>query len=107
MELFDDIIMLEFQEKEYQEFQERGRIVIPDKVKERMAGGEQKQGVSQHFFKVTGTGPDCKKVKIGDRIFLKPPTATCPGIMQAINIFPEGEKQVRFIIREQDVAGIE
>ncbi len=106
MKLFDDIVLLELQKEEWSKESEKSPIIRPDMVKEREEGLD-KTRVPYHFFKVIAVGPKCKKVKIGNRVFPKPPTLHSQGHMQMMFIWVEGKKEARFILREEDIAGVE
>ena len=106
MKVFDDIVVLELLKEEYEQDQRRGSIIKPDSVKEKEEGqgGER---IPFHFFKVVAKGPKCVKVEIGDRVFPKPPTLYNPGGLKGVVLWINGKKENRFVIREEDIAGVE
>lgn len=106
MKLFDDMIMLEYQKDEWEQEKNKSRIVLPDNAKERTEGKDQEM-VPPHFFRVVDTGPDCKRVNVGDRIIPKPPSLQNPARFMGIKIWMNGKLETRHVIRESDVGGIE
>ena len=106
MKVFDDIVVLELLKEEYEQDQRRGSIIKPDSVKEKEEGpgGER---IPFHFFSVVMVGPDCVKVKAGDRVFPKPPNLYNPGGLKGVTIWINGKKEARFVIKEADIAGVE
>jgi hypothetical protein len=105
MQLFDDVVMLEFLKDEY-ESDSRSSIILPDAVKEKLQGRGNSL-ISPHYFKVVAVGPDCKRVKPGDRIFPKPPTFQNPSAFQACLVWIDSKKEERYIVHESSIAGVE
>jgi hypothetical protein len=104
--LFDDAIILEFQEEEWKAENSKSPIITPEMIKDREEG-QNKVKVYPHFFKVVQLGPDCVKVKLGDRLIMKPPTLQRQPTLNPIVLFKDGKKVIRYITWEQDVAGVE
>jgi hypothetical protein len=106
MKVFDDIVVLEFQKEEWEQEKAKSKIFIPDTIRERTEGKEQEM-CPPHFFKVVEVGPNCTKVKIGDRVFPKPPSLQNPARFIGIRVYIDGKLEPRHIIREEDIAGVE
>ena len=106
MKVFDDIVVLELLKNEYEADQKISKIIKPETVKDKEEGpgGER---IPFHYFSVVMVGPDCVKVKAGDRVFPKPPTLYNPGGLKGVVIWVNGKKENRFVIREEDIAGVE
>jgi len=106
MKVFDDIVVLELLKNEYEADQKISRIIKPETVKDKEEGpgGER---IPFHYFSVVAKGPKCVKVEVGDRVFPKPPTLYNPGGLKGIVLWVNGKKESRFVIREEDIAGVE
>ena len=106
MKIFGDIVMLELLRDEYESDQKAGMIIKPDMVKDKEEGpgGER---IPFHYFRVVDTGPDVENVKVGDRVFPKPPDLYHPATLKGIVIWINGKKEARFIIQEADIGGVE
>ena len=106
MKLFKDSILLEFQKDEWDAEKRKSRIVRPDRVSEKEEGQYQEKAPI-HFFKIVAIGPDCKEVKIGDRVIPRPPDINYPSGMQPLMMWEGGEKVVKYIMLESSLAGVE
>ena len=105
MQVFDDVIILELQEKEWEEEGRKSPIIRPDTAKEREEGSD-KARIPYHFFKVVQIGPNCLKAKVGDRIIPKPPSVETPPMMM-IGVWVNGKKETKYILTDKSVAGVE
>jgi len=107
MKVFDDVIFLELLEDDWKFEVSKSKIVLPGTVKERQEGA-MRERIPFHFFRVVDVGPDCKKVKIGDRLVPKVPTPECPSMLVPIKTYDKhGKEHVLFETQEKYVAGVE
>ena len=106
MKLFDDTVLLELVQDEWDAEDSKSRIITPQTVKEKRDGTHQEK-IPWHFFKVIAVGSDCKKVEVGDRVFPKTPNLHCQPQLIPIFLWINDEKVMKFEIRESDVGGVE